>query len=163
MPQLSPPGAGGPVVLHTCYCTPYFRGWFPLKPQFHRYLHGVHSDRNYRNRRAYSMDFEMQSSSSFNCASGLIPVRRGSGLLGRFLLTSCIIFAKSRPGNGLYESSKVTQYLSVNTGILSGSRVIISRSNAILGSFRRSVATIPLRSRKPSPRGTSDNRNPSSY
>src|ERR1035437_5400085 len=51
--------------------------------------------------RAYSMDFEIQSSSSFNCASGLIPVTRGSGRLGLFVLTIATIFAKSRPGKGL--------------------------------------------------------------
>jgi hypothetical protein len=43
----------------------------------------------------------MQSSSSFNCASGLIPVVRGSGVVGLFFLTSIAIFAKSRPGSGL--------------------------------------------------------------
>ena len=36
-------------------------------------------------------------------------------------------------------------------------------TGGMFGSFCRRVATIPLISRKPSPRGTSDNRNPSSY
>ena len=57
--------------------------------------------RHARNWRAYSMDFEMHSSSSFNCASGLIPLVRGSGFFGWLSWTSLTIFAKSRPGSGL--------------------------------------------------------------